>query len=153
MKNLLPMLLLLTIWGCKKDNVDKTPELLSKSWKMTAWTVLTPFEGTPLQGLSTDWFDASPCVADAISTFKIGGTFTLQTVATCNFQDTYNGVWALSNNSKVINVTFIGSGYSDFSYTIVELTSSKLIVTRLEKTGLENSEVMDLLMRYEFVPK
>jgi len=153
MKNLLPMLLLLTIWGCKKDNVDKTPELLSKSWKMTAWTVLTPFEGTPLQGVSTDWFDANPCVADAISTFIIDRTFTLQTVATCNFQDTYYAVWTLSNNSKVINVTFTHGGYSDFSYTIVELTASKLIVTRLEKTGLPNSEVMDLLMRYEFVPK
>ncbi len=53
MKKYLPLLLIVTFFSCKKEAVDNTPELLSKSWKMTAKTILTPFQGTPLEVYQT----------------------------------------------------------------------------------------------------
>jgi hypothetical protein len=153
MKNLLPLLLFLAFLGCKKDNVDKTPELLAKSWKMTAYDCLTPLNGTPLEGYSTDWFSAGTCRCDQIQTFKLGGTFIYENAPACNFEKDIMGTWTLSDNNTIINVTSTGGGYGDFSYTIVELTSSKLVVTCIEKTLLPNSVIMDLLVKYEFVPK
>jgi len=153
MKNLLHLLLLFAFLGCKKDNTDKTPELLAKSWKMTAYDCLTPLNGTPLEGYSTDWFMAGTCKSDQIQTFRPGGTFIHENAASCNFEKDLMGTWTLSDNNTVINVTYTGGGYVDFSYTIVELTSSKLVVTRTEKTLLPNSVIMDLLIKYEFVPK
>lgn len=120
---------------------------------MTAWTVLTPLQGTPLDGTSQNWMGASTCVTDKIQTFKSDGTFLHEKASTCNNDSDYNGIWTLSENRKVINVKYVGSGYADFNYNIIELTSSKLKVQRMERTGVGGSQIMELLMQYEFEPK
>ena len=153
MKKLLPFLFLIPFLGCKKETVDNTPQLLAKSWKMTTWTVLTPLQGTPLEGVSTNWMGASACVSDKIQTFNLNGTFLHEKATTCPNDTDFNGVWTLSNNNKTVNVKYVGNGYADFSYNIIELTISKLKVQRLERSAIPNSQTMDLLMQYEFEPR
>ena len=55
--------------------------------------------------------------------------------------------------TKSLNVKYVGGGYVDFKYNIIELTNTKLKVQRLEQTGVGSSQIMELLMQYEFEPK
>jgi hypothetical protein len=152
MKNLFPLFLLLIFFGCKKDVPDNTTPLLTKSWKMTGWIVLTPLQGTLLDGISQNWMGASACVSDKIQAFKPGGIFLHEQAVTCSNDRDYNGTWTLSDDYKTINVQYTGGGYPDFKYTIIALTNLLLKVQRQERSGVPGGE-MDLLMQYEFQPQ
>ncbi len=152
MWKLLLFFFLFSVVGCKKEVSDNTPQLLAKSWKMTAWTVLTPLQGTVLAGVSQNWMGASACVSDKIQTFKLGGVFIHEQAVTCTNDRDYNGSWTLSDNNKSIHVKYTGGGYPDFRYTIIELTNMSLKVQRLERSVVPGGE-MDLLMQYEFQPQ
>ena len=151
MKKLLPLVLLFLFFSCKKEEAEKNnnAQLLVRSWKMTAWSVLTPLQGTPLEGVSTNWMGASACVSDKIQMFNRDGSFLHAKAATCNGDSDYNGVWSLSDNNTKVNVKYVGGGLADFSYKIIELNVLKLKVQRLERTATSGGE-MNLLMEYEF---
>ena len=151
MKKLLPLLILITFLGCKKEDVESNnnAQLLLRNWKMTGWTVLTPLEGTPLAGVSTNWMGASACVSDKIQRFNKDGSFLHAQASTCTGDRDYNGVWTFSDNNTTVNVKYVGGGYADFSYKIMELNVLKLRVHKLEKTSTSGGE-MSLLMEYEF---
>ena len=143
--------------------MDYTPELLSKSCKMTAWTILTPFKGTPLEGTSNDWYSSGDCYSDMIWTYKKDGTFLNEPAGSCvpgtaAGIDTLYGKWSLLNNSKTIKVDYTRGGFANFEFKIIELTPTKLIVQRVERTGIgavqiSDFKLMDLLNQYEFIPK
>lgn len=129
---------------------------------MTARIVLTPFEGTPLEGYSNDWYSPGTCYSDMTWTYQRNGTFINEPAGSCvpgtsSGIDTLYGKWTLID-SKTIKVDFTNGGFADFEFTIIELTPAKMIVQRLEHTGIGGAEVsdyqeMDLLNQYEFVPK
>ncbi len=119
---------------------------------MTGWKVLTPLQGTPLAGVSTDWMGASACVSDKIQVFNKDGSFLHTQATTCVGDSDYKGVWTFSDNNTVINVKYVGSGYADFSYKIIGLSVLQLKVQRLEQTSTSGGE-MTLLMEYEFQPQ
>ena len=157
MKRYLPILMFIIILGCKKEAVDNTPELLSKSWKMTGRTILTPFQGTPLEGSSNNWYSPGGCYTDMIWTYKRDGSFQNEPAGSCvpgtaNGIDTLRGKWTLIDNSKTIKVQYIGGGFVDFEFKIIEITPTKMVVQRLERTGVGGSQTMDLLNQYEFQP-
>ena len=153
MKKYLPLLLIVSFLSCKKEDIDNTPVLLSKSWRMTEWTVLTPLSGTPLDGTSQNWMGANLCVTEKIQTFKLDGTFIHEKTTTCVNDNDFTGLWTLSDNNKVVNVNYVGGGYVNFKYNIVEITTSNLKVQRLQRTGVGGSQFMDLLMQYVFEPR
>lgn len=159
MKKFLPVILLLfVIAGCTKEDVDSTAELLSKSWKMSGFIILTPFQGTPLEGLSNNWFSPGTCYSDIIWTYKKDGTFQNEPAGSCvpgtaNGIDTMRGRWTLLDNNKTIKVQYIGDGFADFEFKIIELTPAKMVVQRTERTAVGGSEYLDLLAQYEFQPK
>ena len=163
MKNFLPLILLVTVLGCQKEAVDYTPELLSKSWKMTAFTALTPFEGTPLEGMSNNWFNPGTCWSDMTWTYKQDGTFLNEPAASCipgtaAVTDTLYGKWSLINDNKTIKVEYTHGGFANFELNILELTPTKKVVQTIAKTSAGTSQatdavIMDLLFQYEFMPK
>lgn len=163
MKKYLPLLFFITIFSCKKEAVDNTPELLSNSWKMTARTILTPFQGTPLEGTSNNWYSPGTCYSDIIWTYKRDGTFLNEPAGSCvpgtaAGIDTMYGKWFLINDSKTIKVDYTRGGFANFEFKIIELTQTKLVVQRVERTGIAGAQVsdyreMDLLNQYEFIPK
>jgi hypothetical protein len=158
MKKYLPLLFIVTFLSCKKAAIDNTPELLSKSWKMTARTILTPFQGTPLDGLSNNWYSPGTCYSDIIWTYQKDGNFLNEPSGSCvpgtaNGIDTLRGKWSLVENNKTIKVQYISGGFVDFEFKIIELTSTKMVVQRTERTGVGGSQIMDLLNQYEFQPK
>src|SRR5688572_7107461 len=104
LKNYLPLLFCISLLSCKKESIDHTAELLSKSWKMSAWTVLTPLEGTPLDGTSTNWMGANDCYSGRIQIFKPGGIFIHEKASICINDTDYTGLWTLSEKNKAINV-------------------------------------------------
>ena len=145
----LPLLLLVGFLSCKKEVAPiPTTELLSKSWKMTNRTVLTPLAGTPFEGMPTNWFGGNPCISDKIQTFQPDGTFLHEKANTCTNDVQYKGTWMLTANNKNIDIKYTGGGYEDFNYILIELTSSKLKVQKIESVGAYH-----LLIMYEFVPK
>ena len=159
MKKRLPLLLLfICVLSCKKEYIDATPELLSKSWKMTGRIILTPFQGTPLEGLSNNWYSPGGCYSDMIWNYKRDGAFQNEPAGSCvagtsNGMDTLRGKWTLLNNNKTIKVHYTGGGFADFEFKIIELTQAKMVVQRTERTGVGGSQVMNLLNQYEFQPK
>ena len=163
MKKYLPLLLFITVLSCKKETIDNTPELLSKSWKMTARTILTSLQGTPLEGYSNNWYSSGTCYSDIIWTYKKDGTFLNEPAGSCvpgtaAGIDTMYGKWSLTNNSQTIKVDYTGGGFANFEFKIIELTPTKMVVQRIERTGIAGAQVsdyreMDLLNQYEFMPK
>jgi len=158
MKRYFPILIFIVILSCKKEAVDITPELLSKSWKMTNWTILTPFRGTLLEGSSNNWYSPGGCYTDMIWTYKRDGSFQNEPAGSCvpgttNGIDTLRGKWTLIDNSKTIKVQFIGGGFANFEFKIIDITATKMVVQRVERTGVGGSQIMDLLSQYEFQPK
>lgn len=158
MKRYIPLLFIITCLSCKKEVVDNTPELLTKSWKMTARIILTPFQGTPLDGLSNNWYSPGTCYSDIIWTYKKDGNFLNEPSGSCvpgtaNGIDTLYGKWNLVENNKTIKVQYIGGGFADFEFKIIELNSTKMVVQRIERTNVGGSQTMDLLNQYEFQPK
>ena len=156
MKKYLPLLLLVIVLSCKKETVDNTPELLSKSWKMTVDSVLTSFQGTPLEGVGNNWYDPADCYYDLIWIYKRDGSFENDPAGSCvagtAMGDTLRGKWTLLDNNKTIKVQYIGTGFADFEFKIIELTPTKMVVQSSEITGVPGSQTMDLLHQYEFQP-
>lgn len=163
MKKFLPFLLIVILFSCQKDDVDNTSGLISKSWKMTGWTILTPFQGTPLEGYSNNWYSAGTCYSDMLWTYKNDGTFINEPAGSCvpgtaNGIDTLYGKWSLLNDNKVIKVVYTGGGFADFEFKIIELTPMRMVVQRVERTGIGSIQAgdfreIDLLNQFEFKPK
>gem|GEM_PF-6947545 len=125
---------------------------------MTGRVILTPLQGTPLEGTSNDWFSPGGCYSDMIWTYKRNGEFQNEPAGSCvpgtaNGIDTLRGRWALVNDNKVIKVQYTGSGFENFEFRIVTLTNTLMVVERVERTSVGGSVVLDLLNQYEFVPK
>lgn len=162
MKKVLPFLLLILLFSCKKDNTESTIRLISGSWKMSAWTILTPFEGTPLEGYSNNWFKAGTCYSDMLWIYKSDGSFLNVLPGTCAGAsagfDTLYGRWSLLDNNQTIKVDYTHGGYANFKFKIIELSPTKMVVQRVERTGVAAADVndyreMDLLNQYEFIPE
>ena len=98
-----------------------------------------------------------------IWTYKKDGTFLNEPAVSCvpgtnSGIDTLCGKWSLLNNSKTIKVDYTRGGFANFEFKIIELTPTKLIVQRVERTGIgalqvSDFKLMDLLNQYEFIPK
>ncbi len=93
-----------------------------------------------------------------IWTYKSDGTFLNEPAGSCvpgtaNGIDTLRGKWTLVDNNMTINVVYIGGGFADFQFKIIELTPIKMLVQRVERTGVGGSQIMDLRNQYEFQPK
>ena len=152
MKRLIFLLTLTLFFGCKKDiEIDKTPELLTKSWKMTAWNVITPLQGTPLAGQSSHWY-ARGCYSDMLWTFENNGNLIIKDSPSCISSGStgiHNSKWALVNNNTEINVD--GYPFGKFTYTIISLTDTKLVVQRNENVGYGGSQTIDLVTQREYM--
>jgi hypothetical protein len=111
--------------------------------------VLTPLQGTALEGVSTNWMGASACRTDKVQRFEAGGLFIHKKAATCTNDAEYRGTWTLSNKNKKINVQYAGGGPGNFTYTIIALSPRTLTVQQLERT-LTSAGPLDLLMQFEF---
>jgi hypothetical protein len=159
MNRILPLLILVALLGCKKDN--STSDLLSKSWRLNARTILTP-------GNAVNWFHPGTCRSDMIWTYKSNGDFLMEPSGSCisgtsTLIDTVFGKWTLIDN-KTIRLEPIATGlaFEAFEFKITRLTSSQLVVLRSENNSLDGraggggyraSTDSDVLVQYEFVPK
>jgi len=151
MKKLFIIVVILFLCSCKKETIDQTPQLLSKSWKITAMNVLTPLKGTPLEGLSTNWYAPSGCRFKQIWTLNPSGTLEIKDDPICiiaSAQSSSAGTWNLSNNNSKINIT--NGWYGNFTYSLVNLTDTKFTVQRNEVSGIGGLQNMNLLIEYEF---
>lgn len=152
MKRLFFLITLSLFFGCKKDTVtDMTPKLLSKSWKMTAWDVITPLQGTPLAAQSSHWY-AQGCYSDMIWKYETDGNLIIRDAPSCITAGTtgiHNSKWTLVNNNKAINID--GSPFGKFTYTIISLTETKLVVQRNENVGYGGSQTIDLVTQREYM--
>jgi hypothetical protein len=150
MKAFIFMLTLMILFGCSKE-VDTITKLLNKNWKMTAWDVVTPLQGTPLQGQATNWYSSVGCYSEMIWSFHPDGSLLIRDAPSCVAAGTtgiYNSTWALANNNKEINID--GSPFGHFTYTIISLTPSKLVVQRDENVGYGGSAVIKLVLQREY---
>lgn len=151
MKHLVFILTAFLFFSCKKETVnDRTPELLTNSWKMTAWDVVTPLQGTPLEGRSSNWYSPGGCYSEMVWTFEVGGTLVVKDAPSCIPSGTigiYNSTWILTNNNKELNIS--GSPFGNFTYTIISLTPTKLVVQRNENVGYSGGTI-NLLMQREY---
>lgn len=149
MKQLFILLTMLTCFSCRKDEVvDRTPELLTKSWKMTAWDVITPLQGTPLAGQSPNWYSPGGCYSEMLWTYQPNGDLVIKDAPTCvpsGSSGVYNSKWTLANGNKEINIS--GSPFASFTYTIVSLNSTKLVVQRNENVGYSGGTINLLIQR------
>ncbi len=142
------LIVVVTCFSCKKETIDKTPKLLSRTWKMTAWEVVTPLQGTPLEGQSSNWYAPGGCYSEMTWDFQSNGDLIIKDAPSCipsGSSGVYNSRWILVNNNKEINVT--GSPFATFTYNIVSLTATKLVVQRNETVGYSGGTINLLLQR------
>jgi hypothetical protein len=152
MKKIAYLLVLITLFiACKKETVtDQTSALLAKNWKMTALDVITPLQGTPLAGQSSNWY-APGCYSDMIWTYNSDGSLTITEAPSCILAGTsgiYNSKWALVNNNREISIS--GSPFGNFTYTIISLTETKLVVQRNENISYAGGGTINLLLQREY---
>jgi hypothetical protein len=154
--SLFPILCLVLFVSCKKHDttVDLTPQLLMRTWKLYSQDVITPLQGTALNGTSQHWYgpDYAPgCYSKMLWTFQADNNVKIQDDAACIPSGT-NGInlnsWRLSNKNKSLDIN--GSTFGTFTYSIISLTESKLIVQRQQKVGYSNGGLIDLLIQYEY---
>lgn len=150
MKHLIFLLTLTLCLSCKKDAVvDRAPELLSKSWKMTAWDVITPLQGTPLAGQSSNWYTPG-CYSNMLWTYEKNGDLIIKEDSSCIPSGT-TGIayskWILVNNNKKISIS--GYPFGSFIYNIISLTETKLVVQRSENVGYGGG-VINLVLQREY---
>ncbi|MEO7046785.1 MAG: lipocalin family protein [Ferruginibacter sp.] len=151
MKNIFTIILLLLFFGCKKDTVDPIPQLLATQWKITAMDVLTPVAGTPLEGYSTNWYSPDGCRFKQTWIFNTNGTLEIKDDPACvnsGEQAFSNGTWKLSNSNTKIDI--VNGWYGSFTYSLIKLTDKKMTVQRTEATGVGGSQILNLLIQYEF---
>jgi hypothetical protein len=127
--------LFFAILSCKKDDAPTKKELLTgKNWILVAETV-TP--GIYINGvLITDSYaQMDDCSKDDLSKFNSDGTYTFEEGATkCDVNDPQvwdSGTWVFNSDQTILVIT--SPDYGTGNAKIIELTSSKLIVT-LEET-------------------
>jgi hypothetical protein len=140
------------LFGCKKENADLTTQLLSKTWKMSAMDVITPLQGTPLSGLSTNWYAPNGCIAKQTWTYRPNGSLEIKDDSSCivaGSQSSSQGTWKLLDNNTKIEIQ--GTWYGNFTYSLISLTENKLTVQKVVPTGVGGSQIIDLLMEYEFM--
>jgi hypothetical protein len=140
---------LLLFSTCTKDEgSSNTIKLLSRSWKMTAQRLVSPIPGYP-----ENWFSPG-CYTDMIWTYQSTGIFLHQASGSCaaaGYPDSYRGKWQLLDN-RDIQVQYTGSGFADFTFTIIELNKGFMRVQRTEKVGVGGSTVLDMRFQYDFIP-
>jgi hypothetical protein len=110
--------LTLTVSSCKKDETKTKKEMLTaKSWKMSSIKI------NGVAGVIED------CEKDDIITIAANGTTSSNRGAIkCDPNETNStGTWTLSDDEKYLTVD--GS-----TFTIIELTGSKLVLSRVEGT-------------------
>lgn len=149
MKQLAFILTAFLFFSCKKETVnDRTPELLARSWKMTAWDVITPLQGTPLEGQSSNWYTPGGCYSEMLWTFQTDGNLIIKDAPSCIPSGTtgiYNSSWALKNNNKELEIS--GSPFGIFTFTIISLAPTKLVVQRNENVGYSGGTINLLIQR------
>ena len=122
MNKLLPLLLLLALSGCKKD--DNTTDLLTQSWQTTA-VIVKIADGSTISR------DISSCDNNRIYTFQKDGSFLNEPTPGCISSgpaETYNGTWTLIDK-KILKVEAQGGSSGMYlDSDIVMLTKSKLVL-------------------------
>jgi hypothetical protein len=149
MKQLILILLSFLFISCKKEIVnDRTRELLTKSWKMTSLDVITPLSGTPLEGQSSNWYTPGGCNSEMIWTFEKGGNLVIKDALSCIPSGTngvYTNSWVLTNNNMQLDIS--GSPFGNFTYKLMSLTATKLVVQRNENVGYSGGVINLLIER------
>lgn len=151
----LPLMLVLLLSGCSKDSGPDTAELLTRSWSLTAKSIVSSLEGTPLAAFERNRLVPGTCLSDMGWTFKPGGDFQHETAPSCTQPSspdvtTYVGKWTLGNNGSTLNIVYTGSGFGKMNFTIISITSTELVMERMEKEGLAVNEFVDVRMQYRF---
>ena len=136
---LVPVFFLLN--SCKKDNPSRTDMLAGKYWINTACTIDPPIMvgTTPI----TDFFSQmNQCDRDDLQKFDANGIYTFdEGVSKCATNDpqTSTGTWAWNSTETIATVT-IGAGSR--SYTVLELSSSKLVAKYSELADYGSGNLM-----------
>jgi len=116
--------------ACKKEET-KTQKLCGKYWISTAITISPPIivNGTPI----TDFFSQlDQCWKDDLQKFDENGTYTFDEGASkCSVNDpqTVLGTWSFNSGETIATVSW---GGATRSYTILELSSSRLVASYTE---------------------
>jgi len=124
---LLPLMVVLAMASCKKDDPTTTELLIdSDGWILVSMTVDPPIVD-PISGTSiTDFYaQMDACDKDDITIFQDNGTYITDEGATkCDPNDpqTETGTWVLSADEKTITI-------DGESWTIESLTKSSMRVT------------------------
>lgn len=129
--------------SCKKDSPapapTKTQLLTGKNWKVTALTVDPARPYTAFGPDVTDWYSQmESCQQDNLYKFNTDGTAIKDEGPTkCDVDDpqTISGTWVFNTDQTIVTETF---NSVSISYTIVELTSTKLKATYVDASGGTN---------------
>ena len=159
MKIITAIVLSVLIMGCKKEDIYVTPtsQLLKKTWKLYSQDVITPLQGTALDGLSQNWFGPTyqdGCYTKMLWTYQDGNKLTISDEISCipsGSTGMHYSTWTLSNKNKTI--TIAGAPFGDFVYSIISITDKKLVVQRQQIVGHANGGSIDLLIQYEYNAK
>jgi hypothetical protein len=133
--NLLAMILLVSAWGCNKNDGNKTPTkaslITASTWKYSSAGIDVDGNGTSDLPLPADSVKA--CDTNNTLTFKSDGTGIVDEGPTkCNPANpqTIPFSWSLKNNDADLNFsTAIFAGISGDA-KILELTSTKLTLSK-----------------------
>jgi len=151
MRKIFAITAILFLFSCNKETTKQPSELLPRSWKITSLKVVTPLQGTPLEGTTTNWYNADECKFKQIWTFRSNATLEIKEAPTCvlaGAQSSAIGTFNLSDNNSKINIRV--DWYGGFTFNIINLTKTKLTVQRNEAVGFGGSQIINLLFEYEF---
>lgn len=152
--------LTLSLASCKKEQINDRVILLSKSWKMTAYKIVSPVAGTPLEGYSTDLFNANGCLENQIWNYSGNGGLQINEAPNCitpNSKSSVTGSWILSPDGNKIDISI--EWFGQFSYTIVTLDQGLLRVNRKQTMGFGSSagnpapSPVEVEIQYDYEPK
>ena len=122
--------LIVVLASCKKEET-KTQKLCGKYWISTAITIDPPIlvNGTPV----TDFYSQlTQCWKDDLQKFDANGVYTFdEGVSKCSINDpqTVLGTWSFNSGETIATVSW---GGSNRSYTIMELSSTRLVAKYTE---------------------
>lgn len=154
----LPLMFVLLLNGCSKDNEPDTEALLAQTWRLTARSIVSSVEGTPLEVFVRDRFVPGTCFSDMGWTFKPGGKFQHETAPSCMQPGepdvtTYVGKWTLENNGKTLKIVPTGPGIRNMNFDIVSITSTELVIEQMERQSMAGDVYVDVRMQYRFMPR